>query len=77
MAINKEIINSMTDVKHPAINYSLMDLCIIKDVTLENGNTKVLLKFPFPSILIKDILINTITELMLTMGTEIEYKIKH
>lgn len=48
MATEEEIMQALSNVKHPAINYSLIELGIIEDVSLENKKAKVLIKFPFP-----------------------------
>jgi len=52
----------LADVKHPAIDRTLLDLGIIKSVTVENDNVKILLAFPFPNIPIGEQLIKSIRE---------------
>lgn len=76
MTTKEEIKEALLDVKHPAINYSLIDLGIIKDVMLKNGKAKILFKFPFPNIPIEDILINSTAEPILARGVEFEYEIQ-
>ena len=50
----------LKDVKHPAINRTLLELGIIKKITAENDNVHILLAFPFPNIPIKEHLISSI-----------------
>lgn len=76
MATKEEIMQTLSAVKHPAINYSLIELGIIKDVSLENEKAKVFIKFPFQNIPIKEMLINSIEETVLAMGLEFEYEIQ-
>lgn len=76
MATKEEIMQTLSSVKHPAINYSLIELGIIKDVSLEDKKAKVLIKLPFPNIPIKAMLINSIEEPILEMGLEFEYELQ-
>lgn len=76
MTTKEEIINALSDIKHPVIDYSLIDLGIIKDIALENKKVKILFKLPFPDIPIKDILINSTAEPILAIGMKFEYEIQ-
>ena len=58
--IEKEIQRIVAEVKHPAINHTLVGLGIVKEVTEENGIAKITFAFPFPNIPIKDQLINSV-----------------
>ncbi|WP_455277383.1 iron-sulfur cluster assembly protein [[Eubacterium] cellulosolvens] len=62
----------LADIKHPAIDRTLLDLGIIKLITIENNNVKILLAFPFPNIPIKEQLINSIRELINKQGLGVE-----
>lgn len=62
----------LADIKHPAIDRTLLDLGIIKSITIENHNVKILLAFPFPNIPIKEQLINSIQELLNKQGLGVE-----
>ncbi|MCK4397316.1 DUF59 domain-containing protein [candidate division WOR-3 bacterium] len=65
----------LADVKHPAIDRTLLELGIIKSITAENDNVKILLAFPFPNIPIKEQIINSIRELLNNQGLEVEIEI--
>jgi len=64
----KNVRKILTDIKHPAIDRTLLDLGIIKSIKVENDNVKILLAFPFPNIPIKEQLINSIRELLNKQG---------
>lgn len=65
----------LADVKHPAIDRTLLELGIIKSITAENDSVKILLAFPFPNIPIKEQIINSIRELLNNQGLEVEIEI--
>ena len=50
----------LSEVKHPAIDCSLIELGIVKDIKLERNEVKVTMAFPFPNIPIKDQLIKSV-----------------
>ena len=56
----EEIREALTQVKHPAINCSLVDLGIVQRIEIGNDNVVVTLAFPFPNIPIADYLINSV-----------------
>lgn len=64
----------LADVKHPAIDRTLLELGIIKPITVEDDNVNILLAFPFPNIPIQGQLISSIRgsldEQDLTVGIE-------
>ncbi len=60
MKTNQEIINLISEVKHPAIDYSLVDLGIVKDIAIYNKTIALKFVFPFPNIPIADTLIQSI-----------------
>lgn len=59
-SLEENVHRILAEIKHPAINRTLLDLGIIKSITVENNNVKVLLALPFPNIPIKEQLINSI-----------------
>jgi metal-sulfur cluster biosynthetic enzyme len=71
--ISEEDVRSiLADVKHPAIDRTLLDLGIIKSITVENNNVKILLAFPFPNIPIEEQLIQSVREPLNRQGLAAE-----
>ncbi len=60
MIKEQEILKVISAVKHPAIDYSLLDLGIIKDIEIEGNTVALKFVFPFPNIPIADTLINSV-----------------
>ncbi len=56
----KEVLNVISGVKHPAIDHSLVDLGIVRDIEVYNKTVLLKFVFPFPNIPIADTLINSI-----------------
>jgi len=73
--INKtEILKSLENVMHPAINFSLVDLGIVKDIILEGENAKVIFALPFPNIPIINDLIFSVSQPIMNMGLNFKYE---
>ena len=62
-------------VKHPMIDRTLLDLGVIKDISVENNKVKITLAFPFPNIPIKEQLIDSVREPITKLGAEVEVKL--
>lgn len=62
-------------VKHPMIDRSLLDLGIIKDISVENDKIEITLAFPFPNIPIQEHLIDSVREPITKLGAEVEVKL--
>jgi ATP-binding protein involved in chromosome partitioning len=64
-------------VMHPAINRSLVDLGMAKDITMEHGRVTLTLALPFLDvpISIKDYLVNSLRKVVTDLGAEIEIQI--
>ncbi len=60
MKTNQEILDLIAAVKHPAIDYSLVDLGIVKDIDIYSETITLKFAFPFPNIPIADTLIQSI-----------------
>ena len=74
--ISEEDVQKAVDqVKHPAIDYTLLDLGMVKDITVEGNKVAVTFAFPFPNIPIKDRLVNSIRKPIEELGAEVEVKI--
>ncbi len=66
--------NALTQVKHPAIDRTLMELGILKDIAVEDGKVTITLAFPFPGIPIADLLVNSVREPVEKLGANVEVK---
>lgn len=71
----QELHQTLSRIKHPAIDHTLIDLGILKDITIRNDKVELTLAFPFPEIPIKDYLINSVQEPIKKLGAEVEVKI--
>jgi metal-sulfur cluster biosynthetic enzyme len=60
---------------HPAIDRSLIDLGIIKDIVVRDNIVILTLALPFPEIPIKEYLVNSVREPITKLGLELEIKI--
>jgi ATP-binding protein involved in chromosome partitioning len=69
----EEVIETISGVKHPVINFSLLDLGIVKNIRVEDDKVKITFAFPFPHIPIKDILVNLVDQAMQSIGVDVEY----
>ncbi|MEA3457876.1 MAG: metal-sulfur cluster biosynthetic enzyme [Candidatus Thermoplasmatota archaeon] len=58
----EDIIKTVYQVKHPAVDMTLKDLGILKDITFKEDTFFILLAFPFPNIPIKDQLTESVCE---------------
>ncbi len=58
----EEIIRLVNKVKHPAVDMTLKDLGMLKDISFKEDTFFILLSFPFPNIPIKDQLTESVCE---------------
>jgi len=73
--ISKEnILNVLVNIKHPAINRTLRELGIIKDVSIKDNKVLITMALPFPNIAIIDQLVNSIKEPIEKLGVEAEVR---
>jgi ATP-binding protein involved in chromosome partitioning len=72
----ENVLSAISKVQHPAINYSLLKLGIVKDVELIEDSVIVTFVFPFPGIPIADRLISSISEPIEAMGLKLEYIVR-
>ncbi len=75
MKTKEEVLELIASVMHPAINYSLVDLGIVRDLAINENSVEVIFAFPFPSIPIADALVNSISKPIVAEGIEFKYKI--
>jgi len=71
----EDVRRAVEHVKHPAIDRTLIDLGIVKDIEVESGKAKVTFAFPFPNIPIKDMLIESIRAPISELGLEMEAEV--
>ena len=69
----EEVIEIISDVKHPAIDYSLIDLGIVKNIRVEDDKVKITFSLPFPQVPIKDMLVNSIDQTLQSGGVNADY----
>ncbi len=72
----ENIINAISEVQHPAINYSLVKLGIVKDIELSENTVILTFVFPFPDIPIEEQLISSIQKPIEAMGLKLEYIVR-
>jgi len=72
----ENVITEISKVQHPAINYSLTKLGIVKDIELNDDTVILTFVFPFPGIPIADRLISSITEPVEAMDLKLEYIVR-
>jgi len=63
---------AIADVKHPAIDCTLVELGIVKDIKVKDGKVVVTIAFPVPDIPIRDMIINSVKEPIANLGVECE-----
>ena len=70
----EEVQELVGQVKHPAINLSLVELGIVRDITVEGNKVFLTFAFPFPNIPIKGMLIKSVRDPLEEMGAILEVK---
>jgi len=77
-SISKEdVYQAVGQVMHPAISRSLVELGMVKDITLDHGKVTLTLALPILGIpaYIKDHLVNNLRNAVVGLGAEFEVKI--
>ena len=70
-----EIRDVIEQIRHAAIDCSLVDLGIVKDVMIKGDKVAITLAFPFASIPIKDYLIMSVKVPLEKLGVKVEVEI--
>jgi len=70
----EKVRNAVAQVKHPAIDRTLTELGILKDITVEGDTVFVTLAFPFPGIPIRELLIESVRKPVEELGAKVEVK---
>ena len=65
---------AVAQVKHPAIDCTLMDLGIVKGITVKGDKVAVTIAFPVPNIPIRNIIINSVKEAIAKLGAKCQIK---
>jgi metal-sulfur cluster biosynthetic enzyme len=73
--LEENVQKTVAQIKHPAIDRTLIDLGMVKDITIEGNKVTVTLAVPFPGIPIKDLLINSVREPVEKLGARVEVKL--
>jgi len=73
--IPENLKNAIESVRHPAIDFSLVKLGIIREYHFEGNNVSVTFAFPFPNIPIKDMLVGSVAGPVKSLGYSMDYKI--
>ena len=75
MPTKQDVLKVVSEVQHPAIAYSLIELGIVKDLEVNENVASVTFAFPFLNIPIADQLINSISEPIVSLGLDFQYSI--
>ena len=70
----EEVRQALVSVKHPAIDRSLIELGIVKNILVKNSEVILTLALPFAGIPIKDYLMNSVREAIVKLGVKVEVK---
>jgi len=72
----EEVRQAMANVKHPAIDCSLIELGMVKDISVKNNNVIFRFLLPFMEIPenIKEYMINSLRQSIINLGLNVEVK---
>ena len=70
----QDIRKAVADVRHPAIDSTLVDLGMINDVAVKNNKVIVTIAFPVPNVPIRDRIIDSIRKPIADLGAECEIR---
>jgi metal-sulfur cluster biosynthetic enzyme len=71
----EDVQGAIAQVKHPAIDRTLLDLGIVKKIFIKDNKVTIIMAFPFPGIPIGDYLVNSVREPIEKLGAEVEVEI--
>ena len=71
MDFEQKAIEIITGVKHPAINYTLYDLGIIKSYEIKDGNIEIVMALPALNIPVLDMLIQSFKQPLEAMEAKV------
>ena len=67
-----DVEQALSQIMHPEINYSLVDLGMIKNVICEGKRVDLTLKLPFLQVPVKDLLITSIKKTLADLDNSIQ-----
>ena len=70
-----EIEQALSKIMHPEINYSLVDLGMLKNVICKQDKVNLTLKLPFLQVPVKDLLIESIKKTLSDLDSSIQVEI--
>lgn len=74
MDISKEdVIKMLEGVKHPAIDLSLLELGMLRNIVIDGNRISAEFVFPFPNIPIKEVLFTSVREPLEAMGLSVSF----
>ncbi|MGB3458583.1 MAG: iron-sulfur cluster assembly protein [Halobacteriota archaeon] len=70
----EDIRQVVAEIKHPAIDRTLVDLGVVKGITVKGNKVLVTMALPFPGIptQVKDYLVNSVVEQIKKLDVEVE-----
>jgi ATP-binding protein involved in chromosome partitioning len=70
----EDIRQVVAEIKHPAIDRTLVDLGVVKEITVKGNKVLVTMALPFPGIptQVKDYLVNSVVEQIKKLDVEVE-----
>jgi ATP-binding protein involved in chromosome partitioning len=70
----EDIRQVVAEIKHPAIDRTLVDLGVVKEITVKGNKVLVTMALPFPGIptQVRDYLVNSVVEQIKKMDVEVE-----
>jgi len=72
----EEVRQALVEVTHPTIDRTLVELGMIKNMTIGDNRVTLTLLLPFPTVPIKDHLVNSVREAVMKLGVEVKIKIE-
>ncbi len=72
--LENKVLVVLENIKHPAIDLSLIKLGMVKNIELDGSSLSVDFYFPFPNIPIKEALFESIRTPMEAMGITVTFK---
>ena len=72
--VEEDVRMAIAEIKHPAIDRTLLDLGIVKDIAVDGSTVTVTFALPFPGIptQIRDYIVNSIMEPITKLGAEVK-----
>jgi metal-sulfur cluster biosynthetic enzyme len=73
----EDIRQVVAEIKHPAIDRTLVDLGIVKEIAVKGNKVLVTMALPFPGIpaQVRDYLVNSVVEQIKKMNVEVEVEL--